>query len=955
MGSGILGENSIGGFVIGSPEPYVLSGTMESPSLTISHGNQGIFSWVGYTHLGTIQAEIATSTDGVNWSAWTGISNGGTLPATPYLKYRFNVTRGNDQYSSPVIEKVSIDYPLEYFTGTWESPVMDLRSIILSGSQITWTANVPSGTSVKVEMRSGKDPNSMGAWQQVTVSGNPFPTDDWYVQSRITLTPNSKKDVTPSANYIRLKATQNGMQGIWYSPTIDATQAIDKASGHVDATVVIPGSSTVEIVSRSSSDNSTWTEWVNALVDGTLQHTPDNYIQIGASLQEDKESFQKTETTQADFKTGTLDNVTADTDGNLTIDVAGYTPDICTGGTALSGGDAGGQPASGAFDNNSGTFWASSQQYTSISGSAYIGYDFGKDVHVRRFAITKASDTTFNLTSVKIQRSADGQTWTDVQTVTLSTATGTETIDVNASQKARYWRLLANANLGTGKAWRVYELEMMEYKTSGVRTTPSMNLSSVGIASSSKISWQQTLPADTTITIETSLDGGTTWQTATNGEEITNVKGTDLTGKSLLVKQTLSTTNIANKPTLHELNISIGASPKLEKMLISFDGQPSATPLANDFTSGGQFYFDTLLDYSVMVNGIDVPRKYDGTDLTTLGGSPPRGWYVAAHKNRLWMAVGSRLYYSDILNIENWPVLNFIDISPNDGDKITGLLALGDYLVISKGRTIWLLTGEGASTFGVRRVHSDRGAYAPRSLITMNGALCFVSDDGIYISDFTQAILISERIKKFWQTLNLRRINQAASWFDDHKLYVSVPSANSMINDTVIVYDTIRKAFTGIYTGWKVACWVYLREGGRIATLFGHSDSTQVSELSSNYNDNGNAIQLSWRSKEFDFRSPETYKRINRMFMEVRPATVDAQFTITFYVDGQQIGSMPVDIPGSPVEVAHTILALASKAGVVGGHKMSIQIDQDVLDNPVGVQVISIEHLIKGVKPNIYT
>ena len=399
--------------------------------------------------------------------------------------------------------------------------------------------------------------------------------------------------------------------------------------------------------------------------------------------------------------------------------------------------------------------------------------------------------------------------------------------------------------------------------------------------------------------------------------------------------------------------------PDVDKLVVSFDGTPAATLLASDFTAGGQFYFDTLLDNAVIVNGIDAPRKYDGTTVSLVGGSPPHGRYLAAHKNRMWIAGTtsnpSRLYFSDILNIDSWPVLNFIDIAPNDGDVITGIMPLGDYLVISKGHSVWLLTGEGVNTFSVRRIHADRGAYAPRSIVTMNGSLCFVSDDGVYLSDLTQAVLISERVKETWAGLNLRRINQAANWFDDHKLYVAVPSAGSTINDTIIVFDSLRQSFAGIITGWKASCWCYLREAGKIVSLYGHSDKVQVSEINNGFSDNGLAIPFIWKSKEFNFGTPESYKRWNKVYMEISPANTQADLTITFFVDGQQIGSTTVAVPLGNENIVYTILALASRAGVIGGHRLALQVAQSVLNNPVGIQLLSIEYMTKGVKPAIYS
>lgn len=393
--------------------------------------------------------------------------------------------------------------------------------------------------------------------------------------------------------------------------------------------------------------------------------------------------------------------------------------------------------------------------------------------------------------------------------------------------------------------------------------------------------------------------------------------------------------------------------PSVDKVVVSFDGQASATLLAGDFSPGGQFFFAQLLDYFVVVNGIDAPRKYDGSTLSLLGGSPPHASYVAAHKNRLWMARGSRLYFSDLLNIESWPVLNFIDIAPQDGDTITGLLPYGDYLVITKQRSTWLLTGEGINTFAVRRIHADRGAYAPRSLCIVNQMLCFISDDGIYFSDFTQPVLISERIRQTWNKLNKRRLNLAASCFAEHKLYVAVPDSGSQRNNLVIVYDTIRQAFAGIFTGWNVACWCDFREAGEIHTYFGCSDTGQVRRINVGYSDANQAFTARWESKHLTFGAPEIFKRWNRNLLQVKPAGQNATLRVRFIVDGVETPSMTVSVPADSAGFIHTLLVLASAVGVIGGHRIGVKVEQDVLDNPLGIQTVYIESMPITLHPTL--
>src|SRR5690606_16126649 len=88
-----------------------------------------------------------------------------------------------------------------------------------------------------------------------------------------------------------------------------------------------------------------------------------------------------------------------------------------------------------------------------------------------------------------------------------------------------------------------------QYVFSGTRISPVLDLSPVGTAAGSSISWTATTPADTSVTVETnlSLDGGQTWQgwqQVTNGGPIPGISaGTDLSNARLQTRVTLQTTD----------------------------------------------------------------------------------------------------------------------------------------------------------------------------------------------------------------------------------------------------------------------------------------------------------------------------------------------------------------------------------------------------------------------------
>ena len=343
-----------------------------------------------------------------------------------------------------------------------------------------------------------------------------------------------------------------------------------------------------------------------------------------------------------------------------------------------------------------------------------------------------------------------------------------------------------------------------------------------------------------------------------------------------------------------------------EMISVSYDGTPTAVELATGFTAGSQFYFTTLLSKLIITNKLDAPRKWDGLDdVETLGGSPPHGQYTATHKNYVFMAHTtanpSRIYWSDLLDLETWGALSYIDISPNDGDWITGLLPFSDYLIITKQRSIWVLVGDGPSFFEVRRIHEGIGCIAPRSLVKMEGVFSFVGTEGIYLSDLNTHVVITERFKKTWDELNKRRLTQAASAYYDHKLRIDLPSSGSIRNNTRIIYDNIRKALYLQEFKKHASCYATFIEAGQEILLYGHSTEGQVSRADFGTTDAGEPITMDWETKWFNFGSSAVEKKVRRLYLVCVPANSDTEVNIYLVVDGVEAGEpLSVMIPGSP-------------------------------------------------------
>ena len=95
-----------------------------------------------------------------------------------------------------------------------------------------------------------------------------------------------------------------------------------------------------------------------------------------------------------------------------------------------------------------------------------------------------------------------------------------------------------------------------DYKTSGSRIT-ELDTSNVVTTTGHYIEWLADVPTDTSLTIESSVDGKSTWQTCTNGDPIPNY--TESVDK-IYVKQTFSTSDSSKSPSLIKLGVYAPAS-----------------------------------------------------------------------------------------------------------------------------------------------------------------------------------------------------------------------------------------------------------------------------------------------------------------------------------------------------------------------------------------------------------
>ncbi len=207
---------------------------------------------------------------------------------------------------------------------------------------------------------------------------------------------------------------------------------------------------------------------------------------------------------------------------------------VATSGQAISGGDNGANVKGNAFDGSTSTLWYSSQLSGAVSGTAYIGQDFGATPRSIRRIVYTNTNSGYAITSVKAEYSDDNSTWTTVLTQTVSATTNaTNTIDLPESGKHRYWRLLANANPTNN--WGISECTMLLAAPNNMTVIEAAIASSIGVPAKANVlvllapaelSAAPTINTDLIVSV--SRNGGTTYTAVTLSLSATLPDGTKL-------------------------------------------------------------------------------------------------------------------------------------------------------------------------------------------------------------------------------------------------------------------------------------------------------------------------------------------------------------------------------------------------------------------------------------------
>jgi len=300
-------------------------------------------------------------------------------------------------------------------------------------------------------------------------------------------------------------------------------------------------------------------------------------------------------------------------------------------------------------------------------------------------------------------------------------------------------------------------------------------------------------------------------------------------------------------------------------------------------TAATNYRWTTIQDVCYFVNGVDVPKKYDGTTLSDVGGTPGVSIDLVSHKDRLWLLNNDgKVVYSDPAAYETFGLTSFVyAFPPKSADQAFRITVFQDNVVGWSKNDKAIISGSDISNIVNRQSTASHGVVGPDALTKYGNYVYFIGKDDIYSfnggSDTGMGIKIDRILENVADLATMKLVVHKGML----RIYYT-PSGEGF-NSRCLIYDTTYKKWLdddGIYCG-EVDVFnsqtdedVLVEASSLVGALY--YGETGTSDL-------GKPILFDYWTKYHSFGFPTRKHRIKRLYPHFRPT--DTNYNCTVSVD----------------------------------------------------------------------
>ena len=328
-------------------------------------------------------------------------------------------------------------------------------------------------------------------------------------------------------------------------------------------------------------------------------------------------------------------------------------------------------------------------------------------------------------------------------------------------------------------------------------------------------------------------------------------------------------------------------------------------------------HFAQLEDKLFFCDGTSALKYFDGTSVQSVNagsGAPSGIRLLASHTNRLFAVPAGEpdtIYVSDLLDAEgtsSWSVVQSLRIG-GDGDPITAIHPwTGFRLLAFKRNSTFVINADPTATtiadWAIETIDRSVGCIAPRSVAQVGADIYWLASDGVRslrrtLAGTEQEVsdALSKPIENVIQELNVDAAPKAAGFYYLNRYIVSFPTGNSSINNTTVVFNTDFKVWSGKWDGIKGQCWARYSSptsdvlclgtsNGKLLRWTGNIPDIEV--VSADYQDDGQPIATSIKTREYTFRDVVSLKSLYGVELEFLQSEAVASVDIIYDGGGDE-------------------------------------------------------------------
>lgn len=373
------------------------------------------------------------------------------------------------------------------------------------------------------------------------------------------------------------------------------------------------------------------------------------------------------------------------------------------------------------------------------------------------------------------------------------------------------------------------------------------------------------------------------------------------------------------------VTITLGANKQvsLTNIPVSTNGQVNGRNIYRTVKDqAGKYFFVAQLADNFTTSYVDNVDQDDlGDEASFDNGEPPDlVELVEMWLERGWVSDGTDLFFSQIGNPQGYGEFDIIQVYPDDGHEIRGLLAFGARLMVGKTNAMHFIARAGG-TFTLQTLSDKHGLMAAHTLQTAEGLIFWYSGDNIMRSEGVNVHSITTtKLRTALDAIPAAMKEKAIGFVNpEESQYWFVCSAGSETeNEVAYIYNYKTDSWSGPHD-WPFGAVNYVGsffDENLERIIYAVGEDANVWQLNTGRKDGSSFISARIRTKGYGFDSPGVMKGLRRLSLLC--SQIAETVTVRAYVDGSSTAAaertgVSLNVPDAWKRIAlHTLGTLGA-------------------------------------------